>query len=415
MMVARADNPDAAAALLPFPELTSDDVFEGPEKKLEVYFSPRGAHAEGFRRFGSDEWSELLRAAACTILNKKSNSDFDAYLLSESSLFVYPFRIILKTCGTTTLLLAIPRLLKMAEALGASMELLQYGHLRYKFPHLQIYPSRSHEEERDYLVSLFGDVQSLTVGPANGCAWHMLSVESPSLEVQSAIAAKSGGSTLAKMLPSAQPAVIPEVEDILEIAMEGMSAEACALFGFERGPDGKDVAGWGPVPDGALACAMTASCGLRDLMAGVLIDDWAFEPCGYSMNGLAGSYYYTVHVTPESAFSYASFETNDPKFRAPDLIERVIGCFSPTDVTITLTTRSKGAQLPEYSLSSFERTSIAEPAVQVAQLGMANICYIGFRAREKNCGLPLCQRFSEGPEDVCLAEVPTPTASPEEA
>jgi len=84
------------------------DVFEGPEKKLEVYFS-RGDDNSGLRRFQHDVWSDMLADAACTIIHQESNKDFDAYLLSESSMFVYPDRLILKTCGTTTLLLALPK------------------------------------------------------------------------------------------------------------------------------------------------------------------------------------------------------------------------------------------------------------------------------------------------------------------
>ena len=98
------------------------DVFEGPEKKLEVYFS-RGEDSSGLRRFQHDIWSDMLADAACTILHQESNKDFDAYLLSESSMFVYPDRLILKTCGTTTLLLALPKVGPLAAPASGAQAL----------------------------------------------------------------------------------------------------------------------------------------------------------------------------------------------------------------------------------------------------------------------------------------------------
>mmetsp|Transcript_32238 Transcript_32238/g.95929 ORF Transcript_32238/g.95929 Transcript_32238/m.95929 type:complete len:407 (+) Transcript_32238:82-1302(+) len=400
-------DPAAAAALAPC-TLSTEDVFEGPEKKLEVYFRTSVSQPSGFRQYGAEAWSELLSLAACTILNQRSNDHCDAYLLSESSLFVFADRVILKTCGTTTLLLVLPRLLEMAATAGTALERLQYGHLRYKFPQLQLYPSRSHDEERAYLVAMFGEgVHALTVGPADGCCWHVLAVEG-----RAAVAAPRPLPAQLNKWQMALPSLAGE--DILEVAMEGLSAEVCALFGFERGPDGKDVAGWGPLPDGALARAMTTSCGLADLLPGALIDDWAFEPCGYSMNALAGPYYYTVHVTPEVAFSYASFETNDPRFRAADLVERVVGCFSPSVVTLTLTSRDGTHRLPAYSRRDFERTAASAPTIEHKPLGNgAAVSYATYRAAERRAGLPLVKSFCDGA--LGLAAVPTPTASPEEA
>lgn len=438
-MVAVAELPDAAQQMLGEP--TTADVFEGPEKKLDVFFRLSGSHPAGFRHYGHADWSETLTSAACSILNKKSNGDFDAYLLSESSLFVFAHRVILKTCGTTTLLLVLPRLLQMAAAIGATLELVQYGHLRYKFPELQHYPSRSHVEEHAFLTGMFGEVQTLTVGPPDGCCWFMLSVESPAADAVAAVAARAADfapSPLAAPPASFVSSPLPQSGEsgVLEIAMEGLSAESCALFGFERGPDGKGVAGWGSLPDGALARAMSTSCGLADLLVGVDIDDWAFEPHGYSMNGLAGPYYYTVHVTPETDFSYASFETNDPRFRAAELVERVVGCFSPSVVTLTHTSRSKTADLPPYSLPDFDRVAASTPECEWRDLGAASICYMTFRAAEKAHPPVLSSGYSDmsvaddtksesgyvgkvycGYDGACtaLGDVPTPTASPEEA
>ncbi len=56
---------------------------------------------------------------------------------------------------------------------------------------------------------------------------------------------------------------------------------------------------------------MTQSSGIKDLFPGASVEALAFEPCGYSCNGhVGGEGYFTIHVTPEEACSYASFETN---------------------------------------------------------------------------------------------------------
>merc|ERR1719194_349154 len=99
---------------------------------------------------------------------------------------------------------------------------------------------------------------------------------------------------------------------------------------------------------------MTSVTGIGDLLPGVKVDDWAFEPCGYSMNGLRERYYYTIHVTPESGFSYASFETNDPQYREPKWVERIASAFQPTALTLTLTTRRVGCELGAFVLGGYE-------------------------------------------------------------
>ena len=94
-----------AAAALPAPP------FEGSEKRLEVHFEPRaGATAPpaGLRALPRASLDTLMRLAACEIISKASNAHLDAYVLSESSLFVYPATWVLKTCGTTRLLSCLP-------------------------------------------------------------------------------------------------------------------------------------------------------------------------------------------------------------------------------------------------------------------------------------------------------------------
>ena len=46
------------------------------------------------------EW--MLSKVKCSIISATRNDQVDAYVLSESSMFVSQRRFILKTCGTTT-------------------------------------------------------------------------------------------------------------------------------------------------------------------------------------------------------------------------------------------------------------------------------------------------------------------------
>ena len=88
------------------------------------------------------------------------------------------------------------------------------------------------------------------------------------------------------------------------------------------------------------------------------LDSFGFDPCGYSANAVIGSGmpssapekpgggYFTVHVTPEQGWSYASFECNIPlaitstsPTSRPDLtslIRSVVGIFQPSRLSITL-------------------------------------------------------------------------------
>ena len=366
-------------------ETLCSDVFEGPEKKLEVFFS-RGEDNGGLRRFQQDTWSGMLADAACTILHQESNKEFDAYLLSESSMFVYPDRLILKTCGTTTLLLALPKvscqapplltptpslpapprlrrvdvathaasgaaaaatrgrtsperepapwqLLELAEQAGCAVEHVLYSHLRYKFPEQQVYPHNSFQQEQEYLSRVMGNAQARVLGPPDGRCWYVLHASGPGAPVP---------------LPHAAGAP-KEGDDLFEIAMEGLNEDVCARFFKAAHPDldGKE-----------LAQRMTAVSGIGELLPGVKVDDWAFEPCGYSMNGLRDGFYYTIHVTPESGFSYASFETNDPKYREPKWVERFASTFAPSSLTLTLTTRRVGCELDAFRLVGYERSGL---------------------------------------------------------
>ena len=99
------------------------------------------------------------------------------------------------------------------------------------------------------------------------------------------------------------------------------------------------------------------NCGLTDIFpvdphCGGRLDGYAFAPCGFSANAViacpktrfhaneAGGHYFTVHVTPEQGYSYASFETNVPGDMFPgrdtgEVVSRVVKGFRPGRMCIT--------------------------------------------------------------------------------
>ena len=139
--MAQKDYPDALDALMASAceQVLPTPVFEGSEKRLEVDFEiAAGGPPDGLRALARSQLDELMTLAACTIVSSRSNKHFDAYVLSESSLFVYPTKWVLKTCGTTKLLRSVPRLLEVASAAGVVPARCKYNRASFLFPERQV-------------------------------------------------------------------------------------------------------------------------------------------------------------------------------------------------------------------------------------------------------------------------------------
>ena len=133
--------------------------FEGFEKRLEITFceppifkDPKGL---GLRNLTRPQIDSILDSACCTIVAQLSNSEFDSYVLSESSLFIFPFKIIIKTCGTTKLLSAIQPILQLADSLSLVVFSVKYSRGTFIFPNAQPSPHRSFAEEVAALNQFF--------------------------------------------------------------------------------------------------------------------------------------------------------------------------------------------------------------------------------------------------------------------
>ena len=91
------------------------------------------------------------------------------------------------------------------------------------------------------------------------------------------------------------------------------------------------------VAENATGEEATRRTGIDKIILGSTIDAFQFDPCGYSANGiLEGGYYWTIHVTPEDSFSYASFETNYPTADYHKMLEKVLKIFKPKHFNVAV-------------------------------------------------------------------------------
>lgn len=171
----------------------------GPEKLLEVWFSPsphalpEGVASNGLKAVPADTWKEVLDLVNCKVLSVVESEHVDAYLLSESSMFVFPHKLILKTCGTTTLLWGLPRMLQIAAvkagfphpktaavddvSTAATPYRVFYSRKNFLFPDKQYGPHRSWRDEVAYLDKMFNGGSAYMVGKMNGDHWYLYLTE----------------------------------------------------------------------------------------------------------------------------------------------------------------------------------------------------------------------------------------------
>lgn len=336
--------------------------FEGYEKRLEISFFEPGIFADpegkGLKALSKTQLDEILKPAECTIVSLLSNDDVDSYVLSESSLFIYAYKIIIKTCGTTKLLNSIPLILEGAKTLSLKVKSVRYTRGSFIFPGAQSYPHRNFSEEVAVLDSYFGKLESGSKAYVMGTfdkqqKWHVYSASAESVE--------------------------SKVDPIytLEICMTSLDREMASVF-YKTQSDS--------------AAEMTDKSGIRKILPESEICDFEFDPCGYSMNALEGASISTIHVTPEDGFSYASFEAAgyDPKeVKLTHLVERVLACFKPNDFSIAVhATDAVGIKLLEKNASlELKGYYCRERCCEDLGLGGGYIVYQRF-SRTGYCGSP---------------------------
>ena len=260
---------------------TDLSFFEGTEKKVELAVHPGQV---SLRSFGHDYWGEVARRAGALVLSRISNGHCDAYLLSESSLFVYDEKMIMITCGRTRLPGAVSFLLERIPPDGVRFFI--YERKNEVFPHFQ--PTHFFDDARALREYLPG--RAFRFGEEDAHHLYLYHLDRP-------YTGEPGDVTV-------------------ELLMYGLDPAASRVFRPQAG---------------GRTAALRDSTGVDRILPGFEVDDHLFQPHGYSLNAIRGREYWTVHVTPEQVSSYASFETNH-RFEESDLestSNRLLALFRP--------------------------------------------------------------------------------------
>jgi len=307
--------------------------FEGPEKTLELCFrtvegelamNHNPGERAGLRQLERCDLDRICRRARCTIISSVSNQFLDAYVLSESSLFVYPYMMVLKTCGTTTLLRCISTVIELTKKIGLELDWVGYSRKNFSFPGDQCFPHQSFNQEVDYLAShrrlskrLNGS--GYTLGPVTGDHWYVFIADQ-----------------------TLRNSVLLHTDRVLNIMMFDIDQTVAKIFYYDQ------FMKEGETEDEAsarISKLQTKKAGIDTLCPGAIIDPRAFQPCGYSMNAILFHSYCTMHITPEDGSSYASFETNQKLGNYTSLIHNVINAFKPKRFVMTLMADEDGLDL----------------------------------------------------------------------
>lgn len=311
---------------------------------------PAGTRANGLKAVPAETWETMLDMVNCKVLSVLESEAVDAYLLSESSMFVFPHKLILKTCGTTTLLLGLQRMLHIAavhagfpfqnaesvdEIKAAAIPYrVFYSRKNFLFPDKQQGPHRSWKQEVKYLDDMFEGGSAYMVGKMNGDHWYLY-ITSPNQALTpprtpqneegdinmsttaGATGLEDGDETLEILMTDLDP------ENAKKFYLEHASANAtdklamdarqnaanslgglssndeADVFGNVTDADGNNKAQNGKLDDiealttegHALGTVVSEHCGLSDVYPttkypDARVDAYLFSPCGFSANGV---------------------------------------------------------------------------------------------------------------------------------
>ena len=264
------------------------NMYEGSEKKCEIIVDSNHLN---LRDFSSDFWRKMVEICGASVLSSMHNQDCDAYLLSESSLFVWEGRFLLITCGQTKLIESVLYFLQKVE----QRYILQLIFRRKNEYFSELQHSDFDEDVRrlqkkvDGKIAVFGDPKGHFT---KRFYWNK------------------------ERLPATE-------EQSYELLMYDISPRAAQFLLDPHQSREK------------LRLFFLPST----LIPRFIIDDFIFTPCGYSLNAIQGNQYLTIHATPQPEHSYVSLETNIP---LQEILAHPLAMLQPRAFDIIVHQRERG-------------------------------------------------------------------------
>lgn len=234
-------------------------------------------------------------------------------------MFISKRRFILKTCGTTTPLDCIEDLTKLVKEYAKfdTVEEIFYSRKNFQRPELQKPPHKNFSEEVKILEKYFGAGAAYCMGSLNSDCWYMYTMKDFSRPITS------------------------EPDQTIEILMSELDTEIMDIFHQHTSSSAKEA---------------RERSGIDQLVPNMKIDDFLFDPCGYSMNGVLinenDDYglgeYVTIHITPEPQFSYVSFESNIPASSYLSIVTNILNTFNPGKFILTIFATKTSVAAPSH-------------------------------------------------------------------
>lgn len=286
-------------------ELSNADIpFEGVEKRLVVWLDKLAENID---------WERILERAQCRILSSiTTRESLKIYLLSESTLITWENGFVMKTCGRTTPFLALELFLEIYPE--SEIEWIVYTRLEFMHPKYQPYPHSSFEDECCFFGErLFKNYQARVL-PFGERPLNVIKYVSPLSKIESDKFAEKNS-------------FISE-----EYLLIGIFEDCVERF-TSRSSLGNESPIQKAIP--------------RDL------DEFWFEPVGYSCNALLGEpEYFDCHISPEPITSYASLEVGSVRGENPSSLDvsMLLPSFAPETIHFIRTsvnTRRDSVKSPE--------------------------------------------------------------------